>query len=368
MRIHGCGRGSTWRQRLLWAGVGGAMMLLLAACATPVVPLLQRGDAAGPQWPEPPMRAKIRWVKSIETPQDAGIARSAWRHAVEFFTGAAADNIVKPHGVYFDEAGRLFVADAGVGVVHLFDTRNGAYKRITGPSGLPFRSPIGLAQDDAGGLFISDSAADTVYRYDLASGDVTPFCREMARPTGIAYNRVNKLLYVAETGYGRVVALDRNAGQKLTIHTSKSGEGLFNKPIDLAVDRAGRVYVNDPLNYKINVFTPDGRLQQRFGEMGDAPGQMDKPKGIAVDAEGRIFVCDSLLDTVQLFDASGVYMFSFGANGTGAGDFWMPSGIHIASNWVFVSDTYNNRVQVFQILSNEDSVDDEPASQPTSKR
>ncbi|QWV92474.1 SMP-30/gluconolactonase/LRE family protein [Geomonas oryzisoli] len=369
MRSHrnSWGRGNS-RLRLLRGALGMCLMFFLAGCAAPVVPLLQRGDAAAPQWPEPPMRAKIRWVKSIVTPRDAGIARSSWKHALEFFTGAEAENIVKPHGVYFDDAGRLFVADAGVGVVHLFDTKNGVYKRITGPSGVPFRSPIGLAQDETGGLYITDSAADAVYRYDLASGAVIPFCREMARPTGIAYNKLNKLLYISETGYGRVVALDRNARQKLTIHNSKGGEGLFNKPVDLAIDRAGRLYVNDPLNYKINVFSPDGKLQQRFGQMGDAPGQMDKAKGIAVDPEGRIFVCDSLLDTVQLFDASGVYMFSFGAKGTGAGDFWMPSGIHIAKNWVFVSDTYNNRVQVFQILSDEDPADDEPAAQQTGKR
>lgn len=356
------------RIRLLKAGLGVGMMLLLAACATPAVPLLQRGDAAGPQWPEPPMRAKIRWVKSVATPRDAGISRSAWKHALELFTGSEADNIVKPHGVYYDEAGRLFVADSGLGVVHVLDTRNGVYRRITGPSGTPFRSPIGLAQDESGGLFISDSATDTVYRYDLASGVVTPFFREVARPTGIAYNKVNKLLYIAETGFGRVVAVDRTGGQKLTIDSAKGGEGLFNKPIDLAIDVAGRIYVNDPLNYKINVFSPDGRLLQRFGEMGDGPGQMNKPKGVAVDSMGRIFICDSLLDTVQLFDPSGAYLFSFGANGTGAGDFWMPSGIHIANNWVFVSDTYNNRVQVFQILSDEDPLDDELAPPQSSKR
>ncbi|MBJ6801016.1 6-bladed beta-propeller [Geomonas propionica] len=314
------------------------------------------------------MHAKIRWVKNVVTPRDAGVARSAWKHALEFFTGSEADNIVKPHGVYYDDAGRLFVADSGLGVVHVYDTRNSLYKRITAPSGAPFRSPIGLARDENGGLFISDSGADTVYRYDLASGVISPFLREVARPTGIAYNKLNKLLYIAETGYSRVVAVDRSGGQKLTIYTSKNGDGLFNRPVDLAVDGAGRVYVNDPLNYKINIFSPDGKLQHKFGEMGDGTGQMNKPKGVAVDSMGRIFVCDSLLDTVQLYDPSGTYLFSFGANGTGAGEFWMPSGIQIANNWVFVSDTYNNRVQVFQILSDEDSANDEPAVRQQDKR
>lgn len=339
------------------AAVG--FMLLVSGCAGKTVPLLQKSEVVGPQWPPLPSRGKIEWVKSVTVPRDAGIARNVWSRALDFFTGSEDARIVKPHGVYYDAAGRLFVADSGAGVVHVMDTAKGEYSRITGPPGSPFRSPIALTEDDRGGLFITDSASDTIYRYDLVTAEVTPFFRDVARPTGIAFNRVNKLLYVAETGQGRVVAVDGAGKQKLTIDAAKGGDGFFNKPVDLATDQKGRIYVNDPLNYKINIFSPEGALLSRFGEMGDALGELDKPKGIAVDSLGRIYVCDALLDAVQLFDETGRHLLSFGNNGTKAGEFWMPSGIYIHNDHVFVSDTYNSRVQIFKVLPRDERVEEE---------
>jgi len=322
---------------------------MLSGCAAPQ-PLLKRANATGLQWPDAPLQAKIEWVKSVSTPEDAGIDKKFWKKALEIFTGAEVRSIAKPYGVFYDEAGRLFIADTGLGVVHLMDTRQGLYFRIMAPEGRPFRSPIALAEDEQGGLYITDSTSGTVYRYDLALRTVTPFLRELDRPTGMAYNWVNKLLYISETGLGRIIAVDGKGAQKYSISATHAGEGFFNRPTDLAVDHKGQLFVNDPLNYKVMIFTPEGLLVSKFGEMGDSQGELDKPKGIAVDMDGNIYVCDAMLDSVQLFDDSGHFLFSFGSNGTGDGAFWMPTGIHIAGDYIFVSDTYNHRVQIFRFL------------------
>ncbi|HLO25368.1 MAG TPA: 6-bladed beta-propeller, partial [Geobacteraceae bacterium] len=106
-----------------------------------------------------------------------------------------------------------------------------------------------------------------------------------------------------------------------------------------------------PLNYKIKVFTPEGKLVNQFGAPGDAPGNLNKPKGVAVDSEGHIYVSDALFDTVQIFDTEGRLLLSFGWRGTENGAFWMPSGIFIDQHdYIFVADTYNQRVQVFRYL------------------
>lgn len=336
------------RLRCLAVFLGGALFLS-SGCAAPQ-PLLKRVQSEGPQWPDAPLKAKIEWVKSVSNPEDAGIDKKFWKKALEVFTGAELRNISKPYGVLFDDAGRLFVTDTGLGVVHLMDTKQGLYSRITAPEGGPFRSPIALAEDEQGGLYITDSTSGTVFRYDLVQRTVTPFLRELDRPTGMAYNRVNKLLYVAETGLGRIIAVDGFGAQKYSISATRGGEMFFNRPTDLAVDRKGQLFVNDPLNYKVMTFTPEGLLVSQFGEMGDSQGELDKPKGIAVDADGNIYVCDAMLDAVQLFDDNGHFLFSFGANGTGNGAFWMPSGIFIKGDYIFVSDTYNHRVQIFRFL------------------
>lgn len=341
-------------------------LLVLSGCAT-AVPLLARTQE-GPQWPEAPFAPRIQWVKSVATPEDAGIGKSLWKKAVELLTGADVRQIVKPYGVLYDNDGRLFIADPGAGVVHLMDTKKGRYSRITAQDGVPFRSPIGLAEDDQNRLYITDSVDDVVYRYDIATGSVTPFARDMERPTGIAYNRVNKLLYVSETTARRVTAVNLAGSAKFSFGESAAKQGLFNLPTDVACDQKGQVYVTDALNYRIRIFTPEGVQVTEFGEMGDTRGEFNKPKGVAVDAEGRIFVADALLDAVQIFDDEGRFLFSFGATGPEDGSFWMPSGLYINGRYIFVSDSYNQRVQIFRYLPDGEEPGLPPAPASTTTR
>jgi sugar lactone lactonase YvrE len=345
--------------RLRWSLL--AATFLLAACATPR-PLLERAPSPVLQWPERPAAARIEWVKSIAIPEDAGIAKGFWKKALELVTGADQRRIVKPYGVLYDAAGRLMIADPGAGLVHIMDTKAGLYSVIVSSSGAPLRSPIGLAEDQDNGLYITDSVTDTVYRYDLLSHALTPFLRAIDRPTGIAYNRVNKLLYVSETGANEVLAVDLKGNNKIRFSNVSTPAGYrFNHPTDVAVDLKGQVYVTDPLNYKIRIFTPEGIPVTQFGEMGDARGELSKPKGIAVDSQGRIYLCDAMLDMVKVFEDSGRLLFSFGANGAEPGAFWMPSGIFVRGEFIFVADTYNQRIQIFRILNEGEGRPDDDA-------
>ena len=73
---------------------------------------------------------------------------------------------------------------------------------------------------------------------------------------------------------------------------------------------------------------------------------------MAADSDGHVYVCDSLRDAVQVFDADGSPLLVFGTAGSGLGQFWMPSGLYIDSgDYIFVADTYNQRIQVFRYIS-----------------
>jgi DNA-binding beta-propeller fold protein YncE len=63
---------------------------------------------------------------------------------------------------------------------------------------------------------------------------------------------------------------------------------------------------------------------------------------------------DALFDTVQVFDLAGRLLLPWGQSGTGPGQFGVPSGIAIsADNHIYVADTYNHRVQVFEYIGQE---------------
>jgi DNA-binding beta-propeller fold protein YncE len=70
-----------------------------------------------------------------------------------------------------------------------------------------------------------------------------------------------------------------------------------------------------------------------------------------VDSEGHIYIVDALQGNIQVYDRAGQFLLPFGGNGKRGGEFNLPSGIFIdASDRIFVSDTYNRRVQVFQYV------------------
>jgi DNA-binding beta-propeller fold protein YncE len=105
------------------------------------------------------------------------------------------------------------------------------------------------------------------------------------------------------------------------------------------------------MNFRVQVFNPDGSFLTSFGKVGDGSGNFSKPKGVAVDSEEHIYVVDSHFENVQIFDRDGNLLLVFGGSGNGKGEFTLPAGIFIdSSDRIYVADSYNNRIQIFQYV------------------
>src|SRR5438034_4003423 len=78
----------------------------------------------------------------------------------------------------------------------------------------------------------------------------------------------------------------------------------FNRPSDVAWDRAGNVYVADGFgtNSRIAKFNKDADFQKSWGQTGSGPGQFNKIRGIAIDNAGNIYVADAGNNRIQIFD------------------------------------------------------------------
>jgi sugar lactone lactonase YvrE len=111
--------------------------------------------------------------------------------------------------------------------------------------------------------------------------------------------------------------------------------GKFNRPSGVAVDGAGRVYVTDVYNARVQVFTADGTFLQQWGTFGDQPGQLAAPRGIAVDQRGNVYVADSGNYRIQKFTSTGTWLKSWGDQA----QFSILSGIAVDRNGnVYVAD------------------------------
>jgi DNA-binding beta-propeller fold protein YncE len=323
----------------------------VAFCLLLTFSLVQPGFA-DPVWPTPPARGRISFLSSFTGPDALGLKQGGLGATLRRLLYGREDlAMVRPYGV-FASGSKIYVADPGQRVVHVFDRGSNRYDRLLAPDTVSFLSPMVVAVDPQGSILVSDSQRGTVLVFDSNLRFLTTFGSEegLERPTGLvcAAERV----YVVDTAGHRVLVYRRDgrANHYLFAFGSRGTvEGMFNFPVDIAVSNKGQVYVNDSMNFRIQVFDADGRFLRVIGSSGDSTGHFQRSKGIALDSDGNLYVADALADTVQIFDRDGRFLLNFGAAGKADGEFWIPAGIAVdEQDRIYVADSYNARVQIFQ--------------------
>ncbi len=82
--------------------------------------------------------------------------------------------------------------------------------------------------------------------------------------------------------------------------------GTFNRPADIAWDKAGNIYVADGYgNSRVVKVDKNGRWQKTWGSRGTEPGQFNILHTIASDADGNIYIGDRTNRRIQVFDGDG---------------------------------------------------------------
>lgn len=330
-----------------------ALIFLLSfcmSCASVSPPAGERGGAtaAGEElvWPDPPLQARIRFLYSFRDGKDLEFSGSFFGFLKRVFFGERDEGMVRPYAIAV-EGEWIAVADPGARVVHCFDLGERKYRRIAKAGDVAFGSPVGVALG-AGRIFVADSAAGKVYGLDRKGRHVLTI-EDAQRPTGLAFDPMTSMLYVADTVGSRVSAYDGNGERQFSFGTRGSGEAEFNYPTHLFL--AGQtLLVNDTMNFRVQAFDLQGGRRFSFGRHGDGSGEMAQPKGVGMDSEGHVYVADALSDRVQIFDARGRFLLAFGGQGDRPGKFWLPAGLFVASDRIYVADSYNRRVQVFEFL------------------
>ena len=84
----------------------------------------------------------------------------------------------------------------------------------------------------------------------------------------------------------------------------------FNRPTKVAFDPdTGEIYVSDGYgNARVHKYTPDGRLLFSWGEYGTDPGQFNLVHSVVTDGAGRVYIADRENHRVQVFDPEGTFI------------------------------------------------------------
>jgi DNA-binding beta-propeller fold protein YncE len=119
------------------------------------------------------------------------------------------------------------------------------------------------------------------------------------------------------------------------------GPDTFNMPSDVAVAANGDIFVVDghqPIatNHRIVKFSKDGKFIKAWGKHGKEKGEFDTPHGIALDSAGRVYVADRVNSRVQIFDADGNFVDEWK-------QFGRPSSVAIDKNDIlYVADSQSD--------------------------
>lgn len=118
----------------------------------------------------------------------------------------------------------------------------------------------------------------------------------LRRPTGISI--LGERVYVTDNKQGWISIFD-TAGNHITIIGQNTG---LKKPWDNQVDNEGNLIVADVGNHRIVEFNQWGFPILVFGIQGDSAGQFKKPYGVGLSSDGKyLYVCDTYNNRVQKF-------------------------------------------------------------------
>ena len=309
-----------------------------------------------------------------------------------------------PEGISADTNGNLYIADSfnktirkltSVGTNWMSSTvagLPGAQGSTDGTNSVArFGSPFGLAVDTNNDVFVADvnnnnlrkivisgTNANVTTLAGIAPGSVDGPALDARfwNPTGVAVDSAGNI-FVADLYNSTVRRIATNgevstiAGLAGSIGSSDgtNSDARFYDPIDVALDKAGNVYVTDIFNNTIRKITPIGTnwiVSTIAGKDEFHPGELDgigtnaifyNPTGIAVDANTNLYVTDGNGATIRRITPSGTnwlvttiagFPQTFGStDGVGTNAlFFDPHGITVdTESNVYVADTVNDTIR-----------------------
>jgi DNA-binding beta-propeller fold protein YncE len=187
-----------------------------------------------------------------------------------------------------------------------------------------------------------------VMKFDPTGKFVTSFGADMFHfPHGLGLDREGNVYVTderAKNGRGATLVKFSPDGKVLMTlgKPGMPGDGpdFLHGPSDVVVAPNGDIYVADghggDTNDRIAKFSKDGKLIKAWGKHGKAQGEFDTPHGIALDSAGRVYVADRVNSRVQVFDGDGKFIAEWK-------QFGRPSSVAIDKNDIlYVADTQSS--------------------------
>lgn len=339
--------------------------VLLSGCATEVATSSRRYV-----WPRPPDQPKIEWIKSYYSQHD--FPKTGFESFIEGVFGTSKPiNFDKPTDIKANGKGVVYVTDVVKGAIHVFDIPNRTvtqWKKGDDPEKSMAVIPFFLSIDSLNNIYVIGFGNQKIYVLDSQGSVIRTidYSGKLEGPAGIAVDESQKRIYIVDNTGGKVAVFDLAGKHLFSFGKPGAGDGEFNRPTPIIINRKGEVVVGDVMNARVQIFDRDGKFLRKFGQRGDGLGDFQVIKGVASDSDNNIYVTDGKANQIKIFNDRGDLLMAFGrAHSVPAtlrespGGFLLPQGIYIdATDTIYIADQANMRFQIYKYLKDGVKIDD----------
>jgi sugar lactone lactonase YvrE len=211
---------------------------------------------------------------------------------------------------------------------------------------------MGMALNSKDELFVADQKVGAIFVFNTETKEATLIRNGFEASFGLINDVAiddDDRVFVTDGKLRRVLILDKKHEV-----VDQIKDGLID-PVGIAIDPENRLlYVVDTQQDQVFVYDADSLKElRRIGTAGKkheltTPGDFAAPTGIALDADGNVYVTDTLNNRVEIFDADGKFISQFGRHCDGPGCFAHPKGITVDSDGhIWVADPMLDMLQSF---------------------
>jgi sugar lactone lactonase YvrE len=289
--------------------------------------------------------------------------------------GGTADGVVNsPTGLAVGPQGYLYVVDASPGTtrVSVF-TNTGTFAGKFGSQGSgngQMQVPDGIAVDAQGNVFVVDWGNSRVELFGYGPLAPPPTLTPTSTPTFTITQTPNPSWTATSTATSTFTPTSTNSPTMTptAVHPflTQWGDGFcesapasFCLPYGLATDATDNIYVADFTDNRIDKFTSGGTYVTAFGSGYSGNATFNGPCGLALDTSGNIYTTNEISYQVIKTDSAGSTLAIWGSQDSGSAAVsqfksvvtypYMGIAVNSSLGKVYVTDTGNGRVQVFNL-------------------
>ena len=265
--------------------------------------------------------------------------------------GSSVGMFNRPWGVAVNTRDEIALTDSSNHRVQIFNS-DGKYLRSFGQEGNKageFKFPRGITFHNNGNIFVADHSNHRIQifsgegEYVGMFGGKGSLDSQLSYPCGLSVDSDGNIV-VGDTG-NKLIKIFSPDGKFLM---KFGGQGSFTYPVHcVQCDRY--LIVSDCYEQGMKVYDRNGNFQYKFGKQGGGDGEFNKPRCMSVNKSGHLMVCDRDNNRIQVFEVNGKFVGKFGRDGSNLGEFNDPFSVAVLSNGrIVVCEWKNNRIHILE--------------------